>query len=187
MYGVKLRPRDRNRSCASDDVALPGVPRRIAFYPYTGGQIMPSDQYRVPLSISVEQPISGADRSAVASGVGCHERAPDASPTPLAGRVMSAPPCDLPKLPGVVRPALSATPGLFGGVALLTETQLRAELMSAIMRAGSAAAFADNAAISRSDVSKIANGHRPVTEAIANALGYFRVSMFQRKGDKAHD
>lgn len=67
---------------------------------------------------------------------------------------------------------------------MLTERQLLAELFDAIGHEGSAATFSDKHGLARSDVSKIANGHRPPTEAIANALGYVRVVRFHKLGDK---
>ena len=72
--------------------------------------------YRVRSLASAEQPTSWANRSAVASGVGSYERAPDAShPAGRPGYVCCMD-VFLPNYPAPVRPALSAAPGLFGGV-----------------------------------------------------------------------
>jgi len=67
---------------------------------------------------------------------------------------------------------------------MLTEAELVAELKAAIKREYWAVAWAEKNGISPSVVSKIANGQRPPTEAIANALGYVRVVRFHKVGDK---
>ena len=72
--------------------------------------------YRVRSLASAEQPTSWANRSAVASGAGSFERASDAShPAGRPGYVCCMD-VFLPNYPAPVRPALSAAPGLFGGV-----------------------------------------------------------------------
>jgi len=68
---------------------------------------------------------------------------------------------------------------------MLTEAKLVAELKAAIRRENWAIAWAEKNGISPSVVSKIANGQRPPTEAVANALGYVRVVRFYKLGDKA--
>lgn len=71
---------------------------------------------------------------------------------------------------------------------MIDEAGLVAELKAAIKRkTWGAIGWAKWHGISASVVSKIANGHRPPTEAIANALGYVRVVRFHKPGEKHDD
>jgi hypothetical protein len=70
---------------------------------------------------------------------------------------------------------------------MIDEAGIVAELRAAIKRERwGAIAWAEKHGISPSVVSKIANGHRPPTEAIANALGFVRVVRFHKLGEN-HD
>ena len=69
---------------------------------------------------------------------------------------------------------------------MIDENGLVAELKAAIKREHWAIAWAEKHGISPPVVSRIVNGTRPPTEAIANALGYVRVVRFHKLGEK-HD
>ena len=72
--------------------------------------------------------------------------------------------------------------------ASITGKHLQAELSQACERAGSRSAWARKHGIPVSVVSEILCGKRDASEAIANALGYFRVVRFvsARAKDASH-
>ena len=61
---------------------------------------------------------------------------------------------------------------------LRTETDVIAALSRLCELAGGQASWADRCGISRSQVSEALSGRRPLTEAMANAAGFVRVTRY---------
>lgn len=61
-----------------------------------------------------------------------------------------------------------------------TEQDVRAEMMRQVMAAGGVVAWAARAGVTHTAVSLVLSGARPVSERLANACGYQKVTMFRR-------
>lgn len=65
---------------------------------------------------------------------------------------------------------------------VITAEQLRADLNARIAGANGVMKWAAKAGLSHTEVSLVRNGHRPASEAVANACGYIVETRFRRIG-----
>lgn len=67
---------------------------------------------------------------------------------------------------------------------VITQNDLRAELQAAVTRSGGVMAFSRAKGLAPTSVSRALNGQRPVSEALANALGYIVETTYRRIGSE---